>query len=309
MNTNDQLAQMIGPLSSDAGMKRRQRFHQGWWRAFVLCEDPGPHPRDGHQRICSAIFNGEQTGANFLSPGVQKAVEETFQERSQGAGGIINEDRLYNNLLSSQPLCFNFFGDMKSDPTYALAVLGALFPGVTKVSNTIFEYAPKANYTADNTAFDVAFEVETEEGQGLIGLECKYTDSFSQTAYDRPEYRNILKRSGAFRVPYERLIEPQINQLFRNQLIAESLVLNGEYDFSIGGLFCHPEDDKGLDTAREFQSFLKDGENKFRIITYWDLVDCVLSLDLSRARREFAMLLWARYIGIPLSQRVYERVG
>jgi hypothetical protein len=285
------------------------RFHQGWWRAFVLCEDPGPHPSDPEQLICSGIHHGDQTGHNFLSASVFQAVQETLNEREHGAKGLIAKERLFNNLLSSQPLCFNFFGDMKQDLSYAVTVLGRLFPGVTKVFSTSFEFAPDANYTADNSAFDVAFQVEAMGRRGIIGLECKYVDAFSQKEHDKPAYRDIYEKSGAFNAKYEDLVWPKFNQLFRNQLIAESLVLSGEYHFSISGLFCHPEDEKALRIAEQFRSCLKSGEAKFRIVTYWDFIESVLTAQVTRAQREFAMVLWARYLGARLSTEAFQRVS
>jgi effector-binding domain-containing protein len=306
---DEQLSQLIGPQSSDSGLTKRMRFHQGWWRAFVLCELPGPHPRDLDKDICNTVHNGEQTGYNFLSAGVRKAVHETLTKRVDKDRGLIEENRLFNNLLSSQPLCFNFFGDMRSDKNYALAVISGFFPEVTRVFNTIFEYAPEANYTADNSAYDVAFEVEIERKRGLIGLECKFTDDFSKTKYDKPAYRDIYNRSEGFVAEYEEMIEPKFNQLFRNQLISEALVLNREYDFSISGLFCHPEDESALDIARQFQSNLKDGESRFRIITYWDFIECVQKADINKAQREFVMMLWARYLGSQLSTRAFDIIA
>lgn len=304
----DQLARLIGPRSSDSGLAKRMRFHQGWWRAFVLCEDPGPHPSDTKRTICNTVFHGGQTGSNFLSERVLEAVQLTLEERVENASGHVDEDRLFNNLLSSQPLSFNFFGDLKLDLVFAKEVISRLYPGVTSVSNTVFEFAPKANYTADNSAFDVAFEVEAKKGKGLIGLECKYTDSFSQKEYDKPEYREIFERSQAFNAPYGELIAPKYNQLFRNQLISESAVLNGEYSFSIAGLFCHPDDEAAFEIARQFKSALRDGDKRFQIITYWDFIECVLEIGPTRQRREFAMMLWARYLATQLSDQAFERV-
>ncbi len=305
---NDQLAQMIGPQSSDSGLRRRMRFHQGWWRAFVLSEEPGLHPSDSQRRICSTVLNGEETGSNFLSPRILEAVRLTLAERGEDSRGFIEEDRLFNNLLSSQPFAFNLLGELKLDPDYAASVLGALFPGVIRVSNTIFEFAPATNYTADNSAFDVAFEVESQQGKGLIGLECKFTDNFSQEEYDKPEYREIYEKSQSFTVDYAELITSEFNQLFRNQLMSEALVLNGAYGFSIAGLLCHPEDEEALDIARQFKSFLRDGD-KFRILTYWDVIEAMQRTDVTGRQREYIMLLWARYLGTQLSNRAFERVG
>lgn len=90
----------------------------------------------------------------------------------------MEEERLFNNLLSSQPLCFNFFGELSADPAFGLAVLKSYYPELTKLRRVIFEYAPAENYTEDHSAFDVAFEVESGDKLGLIGWECKYTARF-----------------------------------------------------------------------------------------------------------------------------------
>jgi len=302
----DQLTRLIGPLSADSRWTKEMRFHQGWWRAFVLAEDPGLHPSDAEKRICSSVLDGERTNSNFLSADVAKAVRLTLEERHHHSRGRIDEVRLFNNLLSSQPLAFNFFGALKLDLPYAEIVVSALFPEATKVYKTTFEFAPEANYLADNSAFDVAFEVESAAGKGLIGLECKYSDDFSPKEYDKPEYRLIFDRSHAFNARYDELITSEFNQLFRNQLMSEAVVLNGEYAFSITGLFCHPDDEGSLGIARRFKSLLNDGDSRFRILTYWDFIECAQRIGPTRQHREFAMMLWARYLGSQLSDRALK---
>jgi hypothetical protein len=153
--------------------------------------------------------------------------------------GKIDEDRLFNNLLSSQPLCFNFFGELKIDTDFALRVLQQFWPEFTEVKRVIFEFAPAEKYTNDNSAFDVAFEVMIDRHAGLVGLECKYTDAFSQEPYDKAEYQHIFNKSNVFAVGYEEFKAAKFNQLFRNLLIAEGLVQNGHYNFVFTGLFCH----------------------------------------------------------------------
>jgi hypothetical protein len=282
------------------------RFHQGWWRAFVLAEDPGLHPRDPERTICSTVLNGEISGSNFLTPRISEAVKRTLDERVDRGKGLVEEGRLFNNLLSSQPLVFNFLGELKLDLEFATRVVTLLFPDVDRVSSVIFEFAPERNYTGDNSAFDAAFEVGNHQGKGLIGLECKYTDSFSPEEYDKPEYRQIYDDSKNFVARYEDLIASEFNQLFRNQLLAEALTINGEYDFTYTGLLCHPEDDKALHIANRFRAAVKDGEMKFSVFTYWDLIETMQKSATNRHQRELSMLLWARYLGTQLSERAFK---
>lgn len=167
-------------MPAEPAFRARQRFHQCWWRACVLNEEMGTRPGKSGEPIGSMISDGKENAQNFISANITRAVEETLEERKIGYGrGAIEENRLYNNLLSSQPLCFNFFGELKTDPGLALQVLRQFWPEVTEVNMVIFEYAPRERYTGDNSAFDVAFEVMEAGQQGIIGLECKYTDTFS----------------------------------------------------------------------------------------------------------------------------------
>lgn len=303
-----ELKKLIGTLPSEIGFIKRMRFHQGWWRAFVLAEEEGNNPIRKEEVVCNTILNGQANGKNFLSANILEAVFQTIQERQAVRSGIINKDRLFNNLLSSQPLCFNFFGELKIDTNFALRVLQQFWPELTEVKRVIFEFAPVENYTNDNSAFDVAFEVMIDSQVGLVGLECKYTDTFSQTEYDKAEYRNIFKKDNGnvFDVGYDEIKAARFNQLFRNQLIAAGLVQNGHYHFIFTGLFCHQDDKSALQVGKEFQHLLKDGNKIFRVISYQEYIEKVQQLELSWKQRELIMLLWVRYCGITLSAQAFE---
>jgi len=300
------LRKLIGTLPSESGFRKKMRFHQGWWRAFVLAEEQGEHPIRKGKSVCNTILNGRISGKNFLSQNVFDAVIQTIQDRQSASSGIIEEDRLFNNLLSSQPLCFNFFGELKTDTDFALHVLQRFYPEFTQVKRVIFEFAPSENYTNDNSAFDVAIEVMIGDQTGLLGLECKYTDTFSQKEYEKTEYRQIFERSNVFAKNYEIFISGRFNQLFRNQLIAESLVQNGNYDFVLTGLFCHQEDTGALEIGAKFQSMLNNGDKIFRTITYQDYIEAMQRLNTNWEKRELSMMLWARYCATQLSTEVYK---
>jgi len=295
------LKEIIGHLPKENGFKKRMRFHQGWWRACVLAEEQGDHPIRKNELIGSAIQKGEISGKNFLSENIRKAVDETIQERKIFGAGIIEEERLFNNLLSSQPLCFNFFGELKIDTVFALQVLRCFYPGLTSVNRVIFEFAPDENYTNDNSAFDVAFEVLRKNELGLIGFECKFTDTFSQREYNKDEYREIYRQSNIFAKEYEAYILGRYNQLFRNQLIAEAMLQYQQYDFVFTGLFCHQDDRQAIEVGEEFREML-NSDTLFRVITYQEYIEEVQQLPLDWAKRELVMMLWARYCATQFSE-------
>lgn len=298
------LKEIIGHLPKESGFKKRMRFHQAWWRSFVLADEQGYHPIRKNELIGSAIQHGETSGKNFLSENIRKAVDETIQERKIFGAGIIEEGRLFNNLLSSQPLCFNFFGELKIDTIFALQVLRRFYPDLTRVNRVIFEFAPDDNYTNDNSAFDVAVEVMRNNELGLIGFECKFTDTFSQKEYDKNEYREIYLQSNCFAREYEVFISSRYNQLFRNQLIVAALLQNQQYDFGFTGLFCHQDDREAIKVGEDFHEML-NCDSLFQVITYQKYIEEILQLPLAWEKRGLVMMLWARYCATQLSDDLY----
>ena len=109
-------------------------------------------------------------------------------------------------------------------------------------------------------------------------------------------------------ISYENYIKPKYNQLFRNQLIAEALILDetANFDFVKTGLFCHQEDGSAISTAEEFQAMLRNGEDKFKVITFDQFIEAMQKGNLNWAQRELSMKLWARYCGLDLSSNVCE---
>ncbi len=315
------IKERFGPIPKESGLTRKMRVHQGWWRMNVLDEEPGPHPITTDQKVCNVISQGKETGRNFLTPNSFRAAKETVENRTKENSGIIEEVRLYNNLLSSQPLSFNFFGELFSDEIFGLAVLKTFYSDLTKLNRVRFEYSPEENYTNDSSAFDIAFEVEAGDKKGLIGWECKYTDTFSfkpsksDTFYGEEGNKNyatyfdIYSRSNAkFIKPYEDYVKSKdFNQLFRNQLIAESILLNNKFDFVRTGLFYYQDDESAKAISDEFKSMLTE-KDSFKAITYKNYIENIQRLDLTWDQREWTMLLWARYCGLQLSRHTTTKL-
>lgn len=299
-------------VSNNSKLQERMRIHQGWWRMAVLEENEGQHPLDKEMRVCSSIENGELNGHNFLSEDIHQGVidflksREANNSKTKKANGIAKVDRLYNNLLSSQPLCFNFFVKLARKKELATQLLQSYLPNIKEVKNVLFEYAP-LNWTFDNSAFDVAFEVIDQSGKkGLIGLECKYTDDFSRKVYNSAQYQEIYNQGQAFSATYEDYMNPRFNQLFRNHLMAVHAVVKDEYDFAVSGLFYFHEDKKARDIGLKFRSMLKGDAQEFIMFTYKDFIENLQKLDLSWDEREWTMLLWARYCACQLSNRIFD---
>jgi hypothetical protein len=302
-----QLLDRFGTIPDETGIKKRTRIHQGWWRMNVLNEKAGEHPKDKYKNVCNTINKGIINKKNFLTENAIKTVDQTMTERKKTGAGLMEPNRLYNNLLSSQPLCFNFFGELMVDTDFGLRVLQSWWTDLTELKKVFFKYAPKKRFTNNNSAFDIAFEVAVGDRTGLIGLECKYTDTFSSTEYDKPTYREIFNKSHSFVANYNDLKSSKFNQLFRNQLIAEALIQNNKYDFVRTGLFCYQQDKSAIATARKLQKMLTHPDS-FTIITYNNFIETVQQIDLDWSLREWTMLLWARYCATVLSDPLNKQI-
>ena len=58
-------------------------------------------------------------------------------------GAMLDQERLWTNMLSSQPLCFNLCGGMKLDAAKATLCFPHLFPEyVATVEGIYFEHSP-----------------------------------------------------------------------------------------------------------------------------------------------------------------------
>jgi hypothetical protein len=318
---------LINDSSQESNSVNSYRIHQGWWREFVLAEPDGKYWDGKNKKLKTApnrINNGVTTGKNFLSDEIVEVVADAVIKQNESGKGKIDEDRLYNNLLSSQPLAFNFFGFYKSNHDIALPFLQTIRPDITEILDCVFEFAPAS--TKDRSAFDFGFIVRSGKKKGFLGFECKYTDTFSyknpktNVFYgdldDKKNYQNYHKlfidNQNRFTDDYFSYIRnPMYNQLFRNELLAIQLkeekellgeVLEARYDFILTGLFCRHDDKETVKAGLEFQKKIGNGANDFVILTYTDYFERMQKLDLSWKQRELVMMLWARYCGLQLSK-------
>ena len=319
--TKEELTQKIDIIPDINSYTGRIRAHQGWWRLNVLNEKAGINPVLKNCNVCNTIIDGEATGKNFLTKNTLAVTKSTLENRTPLDSGKIEENRLYNNLLSSQPLCFNFFGELDKDREFGLKVLRSFWKDVTRLNKVLFEYSPPENYTEDGSAFDIGFDVDFGNKKGFIGLECKYTDTFSfkpkksKIFYgdignkNHEIYQQVFNASRiSFKAEYfDYVRSKEYNQLFRNQLMAESMLANKKFDIVKTGIFCYPFDSDAISAAKKFQSLLV--EDKFKIITYADFITNTQQLDLTWEQREWTMMLWARYCAMSLSENVYKQIS
>lgn len=225
-------------VASDGAFQRRARLLQALWR-----EERGlPIGADRGRPLGSRIdlAHGRATLAAFLTDGVREVVRDAVLGAGRARDQLIDEDRLFANLLSSQPLCFNLFGELARDLDLATRVLRELEPGVARVTSITFEHSPDRGdprFTGDRSAFDVFVQYEAERGaRGFLGIEVKYHEALrDEPASHRPRYDELAEAMACFvdgpsSAQRAALHAAPLQQIWRDHLLAGALLAAGAYD-------------------------------------------------------------------------------
>lgn len=188
------------------------------------------------------------SGANFLSKKIFEIIKEEVKNKKI-EGKVIKEPRIWNNLLSSQPLAFNLFGELSLNLELATVVFQSLYPQrkVKNITTIKFEHSPgrrNPKYTGDGSAFDVFLEYENQALEKcFFGIEVKYAESLNdKPATHKKRYEEISEKAGFFDLTMlQELKEKPIQQIWRDHLLTLSLfITNNDYkrgDF----IYLYPE--------------------------------------------------------------------
>lgn len=207
------------------------------------------------------IESAKRDKKNFLTENIQNLVSDQIK-KVRSEGGLIGEPRIWNNLLSSQPLCFNLFGELCFDLDLATQYFKTLFPNKIEVVTGIkFEYSPSRKnekYTGDSSAFDVFIEYSNVGKKGFLGIEVKYAESLKEesNAQAAKNYETHQKRYVeltneknvfiAYSIPKLKL--PPLSQIWRDHLLAISLQKDYDEGFFV---FLYPSQNKECETGVE----------------------------------------------------------
>ena len=219
--------------------------------------------------------------ANFMTDGIRSLVNHELAPENKG-DRLIEETRLRSNLLSSQPLCFNLFGELKLNLKKALQFFNTLYDNYFKSIDKIeFEYNPARRdprLTGDRSAFDVFVEYTSVfRKKGFIGIEVKYSETPNEGAATvedilnkqfcneprtrRDRYRELSE--GLFaETSYEELEQLPAFQIWRDHLLAVSMckAFPEKYDEGIF-LFLAPFSNKNCrDGVEKYKNLLLNPE-------------------------------------------------
>jgi len=268
-------------VPTDNAFQRRARLLQALWReehGLAIGEHRG---RPLGSRL--AMPAAKETLTNYLTPTVRRVVRDEVLDPKRNSGKLYGQPRIFNDLLSSQPLCFNLFGELQADPDLASRVFRRLTDGrIETVTAIAFEHSPgrsDANYTGDRSAFDVFVEYVARDGAlGFVGIEVKYHEDLSDPpAPHRARYDEVAAEMGCFDSKALDLLKKKpLQQIWRDHLLAGSLIRHEARGYEDGFFaFTHPTDNDCCGRAvASYRACLKD-EGSFVAWTLERIVEAI----------------------------------
>ena len=283
-------------VPADNRFQRASRLGQALWR------EKNGHPIGLHRgsplgsRL--AMPFAKTTLANYLTDPIRQVVQAEVIDRLPSSDQMYSEPRIFDDLLSSQPLCFNLFGELQCDLGLASHVVGDLMTvDDVRVTAIRFEYSPGRGdraYTGDHSAFDVFVEYESDGHRKFLAIEVKYVENMAQLpARLRPRYDEVSRNMGCFREDH--LLELRaapLEQLWRDHLLAGSLLAHPAGGFSEGTfvVLCPEGNDDVADAVTRYRACLRD----YRSFEVWTLEDFVASVR--RRGGQWATAVAERYL-------------
>ena len=209
--------------------QRSARILQSVWRVkhgYEIGEYKGKNgSRPSGSRL--AMPRAREELNNYLNETIRGVVREEVIDPIKSKGKLYAKPRIFDDLLSSQPLCFNLFGPLKRDLLLATKVFQTLLPGVVdSVTGVEFEWSPGSGdpeYTGDRSAFDVYVTFSSPDGsKGFIGIEVKYHENLiGQASTHKARYDEIASQMDCFNGSrLDDLKKQPLQQIWRDHLLA-----------------------------------------------------------------------------------------
>jgi hypothetical protein len=267
-------------VASDSRRTARYRLLQSWYREQVLNAEYGEYRVNGGTRPLGSLLAlhdvVERPGLNFLTPDAARYALERA-ELVQASGGSVDKARLARNMLSSLPMTFSIFGELRARADRGLDVVRAfLDPHAVAVEVMECVWRPAVDVLGDRSAFDAGVITLREDGsRHLVGIEVKYTEQFNRTIYNSDGYRQVHEYSGWFRPGTARpLLGPATNQLWRTSLLAAACAQREVMGVSSASVvvMCLGEDPDAARALAGLSAALRDPHEHCRIVSLESLV-------------------------------------
>lgn len=278
---------------STTAWRRLARARQSKWReahGYPI----GSVPYDGRpsgrllgSRI--ALEFARSSGANFLTPAIRQAVVRRLSQPERHE--TLNASRLWADLLSSMPMCFNLFGDLQADESAVARAVRTWWPELPPGRSTLrFEHSPGRRDPAflDNrTSFDAMFEVcDAQTGCSVVGIETKYHEHAQKEVRPvRQRCLDVAERSQVFRDGWrEQILGTELQQIWLDHLLVLSMLQHPSRRWARGRfVLVYPSENPSFAAASaRYRSLLRVPET-FEARTLESLIDAPGVLDPATA--------------------------
>ena len=262
-------------VAGDSRRTARYRLLQSWYREQVLNADYGDYRVNGGTRPLGSLLAlqdvVQRPGLNFLTRTAGRYALERA-DIVQASGGAVDKARLARNMLSSMPMTFSIFGELRAREDRGLDVVRELLDPLA-VSVELMEclWRPAVDVLGDRSGFDAAVITRRRDGsRHLVGVEVKYTEPFNRTIYNSDGYRQVHEYSGWFHPGTARpLLGPATNQLWRTSLLAAACAqreVMGVRSASVV-VMCLAEDPDAARALAGLSAALREPEEHCRIVS------------------------------------------
>jgi len=283
--------------------KQRARLQQSIWRIeqglskgwIIPSEKSNKKVRSSGCRI--EYNKSNPSSYNFLDEQIVDEVNRRM--RNPEPHQMIRKRRLWSNLLSSMPMCFNLFGMLRQDKLKSSSLLRKWIPDIPGNLYAIrFEWSPgrsiPGQFLENRSAFDCAIEFRTgNKTFGILGIETKYHEHAAKeksiTIKRLNRYKVIAKNSGIFKSgAIKEILGSNLQQIWQDHLLVLSMLQHSSNKWNWGKfILVHPEKNPSFAEAGEkYKELLMNNDSTFEVRTIESVLKSeILPLDIEKKFR------------------------
>jgi len=292
----------------EAPWRSELRARQSAWREIRGLPIGHHNGRELGSRL--AMPDAEAHLWNFLTPaigGFARAEYDANLTRPRNEQKVYGYPRLFEDLLSSQPMAFNLFGELALDLDLGTRVARVLWPTlVGRVERIDFEWSPgrwDRRYLDNGSAADVAiFHTTRRGGRGAILIETKYHEDLAGKAYPlKPRYFEVASSSRAFAGDTEHAVSRgDLQQFWFDHLLALATMQAHRLDTVLFSVTYPTINSSCVDACSRYRAALTaEGAVTFEHRTLEEVVTAIATVSSGGWVRSFS----DRYLTPSLSRR------